>query len=150
MKKSERSSGTSCLKKRDIIRGFNVFSEILSNSKIIQTGYIKAYVQTQIKEPLNKNLFSPLVTDNVKVGFIIAKKYIRKSFFRNRIKRLLKESFRKNKIGSETLDIKIIYSLTQNGYKYFKDNPLTKNNFTDVELKKMNMEIKAYIEKKLT
>ncbi|HQY22100.1 MAG TPA: ribonuclease P protein component [Ignavibacteria bacterium] len=149
MKKSERSSGKRSLKRSNIIRGFNIFSNILNNSKVIQTGFIKAYVQTQNKEPLNKNLFSPLVTDNVKVGFIIAKKYIRKSYFRNRIKRLLRESYRKNKIGSEDLDVKIIYSLSQNGYNYFKKFPMTKNIYTDNEIKKVNLEIKAYLGKLL-
>ncbi|MFZ1320571.1 MAG: ribonuclease P protein component [Ignavibacteria bacterium] len=145
MKKSERSSGKNSLKRSNIIRGFNIFSDILSNSKIIQTGNIKAYVQTLKKEPLNKNLISPLVTDNVKVGFIIAKKYIRKSYFRNRLKRLLRESYRKNKIISEIFNINIIYSLTQNGYNHFKEYPMTKNIFTDIEIKKINTEITAYL-----
>lgn len=148
MKKSERSSGTSSLNRSNIIRGFNVFSDILSSSKIIQSNNIKAYVQTQNKEPLNKNLNSPLVTDNVKVGFIIAKKYIRKSCFRNRIKRLLRESYRNNKIVSGNFKINIIYSLTKNGYNHFKENPMTKNIFTDIEIQKINKEITVYLRNK--
>ncbi len=150
MKKSDNSNGDRSLKRKNIIRGYRIFSEILNDSKIIQTGFVKAYIHSKDKEPLNKKIFSPLDTQNVKVGFIIAKKSVSKSFFRNRLKRLLRESCRLNKIDTEAKGkiIYVVYTLTQSGYNYFKEFPLTKMSFLENEMKLLNSKIELYIKEK--
>ncbi|HRJ98262.1 MAG TPA: ribonuclease P protein component [Ignavibacteria bacterium] len=150
MKKSDNSNGDRSLKRKNIIRGYKIFSEILNDSKIIQTGLVKAYIHSKEKEPLNKKIFSPLDTQNVKVGFIIAKKSVSKSFFRNRLKRLLRESCRLYKIDTEVKGkiIYVVYTLTQNGYNYFKEFPLTKMSFLGNEMKILNSKIELYITEK--
>ncbi|MBK8984423.1 MAG: ribonuclease P protein component [Ignavibacteria bacterium] len=150
MKKSDYSNGDRSLKRKNIIRGFSIFSEILNDSKIIQTGFVKAYIHSKDKEPLNKKIFSPLDTQNVKVGFIIGKKSISKSFFRNRIKRLFRESYRLNKLDTEAKGkiIYVVYTLSLNGYNHFKEFPMTKMSFVESEMKLLNSKIKLYLEEK--
>ncbi|MBK8550985.1 MAG: ribonuclease P protein component [Ignavibacteria bacterium] len=77
------------------------------------------------------------------MGFIIAKKKIRKSYFRNRIRRLLKESYRLNRqqTGFFSLKLNIIFSLTEKGYEHFRNNPKTKFNFVDSEMKLLQEKI---------
>ncbi|MBS1519221.1 MAG: ribonuclease P protein component [Bacteroidetes bacterium] len=149
MKNSDTSSGRK-FHKDNIIRGFRIFSEILNDSKTVQTKYLKAYFRIKEKEDLHNGKFlSPLVTDNVKVGFIIAKRNIRKSTFRNRIRRLLKESCRLNKPEFNSKDnlIYIIYSLTQKGYEHFMEFPDTKLNFIQKEMKDLNSAVLLQLNK---
>ncbi len=111
--------------KQDIIRGHNAYKEILQNSIIISSEFLKAFIQIQKSENFNSSenylTESPLLTNNVKVGFIVAKKKIRKAVSRNRIKRLLKETYRMNKYLFEIFpfNLNIILSLTGSGYDYF-------------------------------
>jgi ribonuclease P protein component len=92
------------LRKSEIIRGYNAYINIITNSSKFNTellkGYLKAnYSETSLKSINTKDYSkSPLKKQNLKVGFIISKKRIHKSNQRNRIKRLLKESYRLNKV----------------------------------------------------
>jgi len=73
------------LKKKEILRGYNVFSNIITTGKSIKSGNLSFYY---IVETLQSNF--------VEIGFAISKK-IKGSVKRNRIKRLLKEYYRLNK-----------------------------------------------------
>jgi ribonuclease P protein component len=126
------------LRKDEIIRGYDSYFRILKNSNTVTTDFLKAFVNKQSSEIKSIDFTkSPLFTQNVKVGFIIAKKKIKKSFFRNRIRRLLKESYRlnRNKSGIKSFSLNILFSLSDKGYAYFKDHPGTGISFTDSEMK---------------
>ncbi len=133
------------LSKSEIIRGYDSYIKVLQDSTLLTTDYLKAFVNKQNEEFRSfdfKN--SPLLTTNVKVGFIIAKKKIKKSFRRNRLKRLLKESYRLNKYqyGINNLKLMIIFSLSEKGYEYFKKNPDIKYSFVESEMRILQEKIK--------
>lgn len=73
------------LKKKEILRGYNSFSKIITTGKCIKSGNLSFYY---VVEDLQSNF--------VEIGFAISKK-IKSSVKRNRIKRLLKEYYRLNK-----------------------------------------------------
>lgn len=139
MDKSEgQSYDDFSLRKDEIIRGHDSYFRILQDSKTVTSDFLKAFVNKQSTEIKNIDFTkSPLFTHNVKVGFIIAKKKIRKSYFRNRIRRLLKESYRLNRdiSGIKDLNLNILFTLGEKGYEYFKDHPQTKLDFVENEMK---------------
>lgn len=152
MDKSENQSHDDFrLRKDEIIRGHDAYSRVLQNSISISSDFIKAFVNIQSKE-VNLIDFtnSPLFTNNVKVGFIIAKKKIKKTVLRNRIKRLLREAYRLNKNLFEFYPSKlnIIFSLTDNGYEFFLLNKKVKYNFVETEIKKLAVKLKNYFSNK--
>lgn len=137
MDNCEDSNSDFTLRKSEILRGYNSFYYILQNSKTVSTEYLKAFVNIQITDTSIKEFNkSPLFTENVKVGFIIAKKKIKKSVKRNRIKRLFKEAYRlnKNETGLYSLKLNIIFTLNEKGYMYFLDNKNIKSNFLKKEM----------------
>jgi ribonuclease P protein component len=90
------------LKKSQIIRGFEAYKRVLTNSRVFSTDLLLAYLNTEdlsnpeSKTELNKEeVLSPL-EHIVKAGFIISKKKIKKATKRNYGKRLMKEAFRLN------------------------------------------------------
>lgn len=126
------------LSKHEIISGYNAYSRVLQNATTVSTNFLKAFIISQDKAvDTIDSTQSPLFTNNVKVGFIIAKKKIKKAVFRNRIRRLLKEAYRLNKHDFKTaLDkIQIIFSLTEKGYDHFSRNPNEKLEFVKREMK---------------
>jgi len=133
------------LRKREILRGFNSYLKVLKSSDLISTNFLKAFVNHDNKEKTmldltsESNAFgeSPLFTNNVKVGFVVAKKKIRKAILRNRIRRLLKESYRLNKdlFGTIDLQVNIIFSITDMGYKIFEEDSKTKFEVINREMK---------------
>ena len=90
------------LKKKQIIRGFDAYKKVLSNSRIFSTDLLLAYLNKEDLKDLqtkNKVSSSPAhngLTELVKVGFIISKKKVKKANKRNYGKRLMKEAFRLN------------------------------------------------------
>jgi ribonuclease P protein component len=105
------------LKRSEIIRGFRSFEQVLQNSRKIDNCDISAYLNIckEISEPL------------VKVGFLVSKKKIKKSHYRNRIRRLLKESYRLNKQEilcnhiEPKLSLRILITLSTSGYNHHTD-----------------------------
>ncbi len=137
MDNCEDSNSDFTLSKSEILRGYNSFYYVLQNSKTISTEYLKAFVNKQVTDTavteFNKR---PLFTGNVKVGFIIAKKKIKKSVKRNRIKRLFKESYRltKTQTGLFGLKLNIIFTLNDKGYMLFQNNKKIKTEFLKNEM----------------
>lgn len=91
-------NGIHCLKKNEIIRGYNSFKNILVDSIIITNSFLR--LNLQVKEEIKENgeiqnIKDPL--NNVKVGFVVSKRFVRKASMRNRLKRLARESYRLNK-----------------------------------------------------
>jgi len=76
------------LRKDEIIRGYESFKKIFIRSKVIETRYLKCYLQ------FNDKITSP---QSNKVGFTVSKKKVKKAFIRNRVKRLMKEAYRNEK-----------------------------------------------------
>ncbi|HEY9188767.1 MAG TPA: ribonuclease P protein component [Bacteroidota bacterium] len=76
------------LKKKEILRGYNVFSRVISSGKLIKRGNISFYYL--VSNCQNNN--------NIKIGFAVSKK-VKTAVKRNRIRRLLKEYFRLNKFS---------------------------------------------------
>ena len=91
------------LNKSQIIRGFEAYKRVLTNSRVFSTDLLVAYLNTEdlINAPdsnadsKKEEVSSPLA-DIVKAGFIISKKKIKKAARRNYGKRLMKEAFRLN------------------------------------------------------
>lgn len=131
------------LTKNEILRGYDAYSGVLSNSKVIRSEFLKVYIFKDNKAAdLNRFSESPLFRFPVKVGFIIAKKKISKSVFRNRLKRLLKESYRlrKNTLQNNGKSAEMIFTLNNKGYEHVKQNPEVKLDFF---IKEMDIMISA-------
>jgi ribonuclease P protein component len=91
-------NGIYCLKKSEIIRGYNSFKNILASSKLITNSFLRVYIQVNSYNKGTeeaKILKDPLA--NVKVGFVVSKRIVRKASKRNRLKRLTREAYRMNK-----------------------------------------------------
>ncbi|MDZ4712810.1 MAG: ribonuclease P protein component [bacterium] len=130
--------------RNEIIRGNNAYKKVLENSVLISTDLLKAFLnlQSSKSDPINFTI-SPPDTFKVKVGFIIAKKKIRKAYLRNRIKRLLRETYRLNKKLFSKLPpgISLILSLTEKGYLHFSVNPKSKLNIIQKEMQDLQKKI---------
>jgi ribonuclease P protein component len=128
-------NGIYCLKKNEILRGYNSFKNILVDSKIITNSFLRLNIQVKeygeiqiIKDPLN----------NVKVGFVVSKRFVKKAVMRNRLKRLTREAYRLNKNileVPEKLHVKMIF-----GY-----NESHKNNFDSLDLNVVNANMKTML-----
>jgi ribonuclease P protein component len=73
------------LRKREILRGYQSFSTILSKGRSLQAGTVRCYV-----------LVGQGKGRGVKVGFAVSRS-IRESVARNRLRRFLREAYRINK-----------------------------------------------------
>lgn len=126
--KDDLSKGNFKLSKEEILRGYNIYQNVIQNSVLVSSDFLKAFVNSGEKKVLTDIIQSPPVTVKVKVGFIIAKKKIKQAYQRNRLKRLLRESYRLNKhfFSAIPADLKIIFSLSEQGYDYFRENPKMK------------------------
>ncbi len=142
-----QSSDDKGLEKHEILRGHDAYSKVFQNSILLSGSFLKAFVSLQNNELVLFDFSkSPPLSNHLKVGFIIAKKKIRKAVLRNRIKRLLKESYRLNKNQSEIshFNLNIIFSLTESGYLYFIKNPYTKQFLLNDEMKLLFVKIKNH------
>lgn len=131
------------LTKHEILRGHDVFQKIMRKPVVYYGKYLKAF--TDIKKISQKDYSkSPLFTSRVKVGFIIAKKKVRKAVNRNRIKRLMKEDYRKSDFRevTDTVEASLILSLTDDGYELFKNNPKTRSGIFADDLKLISDKLK--------
>jgi ribonuclease P protein component len=129
------------LPKEEIIRGFESFASVLKNSTQFNSGHLKAFLNLE-RTGVTGVTTSPLVTKNVKVGFIIAGKKIKKAVKRNRIKRLLKEAYRLNKFNLHKPDssARIIFSLNEQGYNSFSEKQ-------ELNLSEIENDMKTLLEK---
>lgn len=129
--------------RNEIIRGNNAYKRVLENSVLISTDLLKAFINLQSTKSEIDFTKSPPDTFKVKVGFIIAKKKIRKAYLRNRIKRLLRETYRLNKKTFSELPpgINLILSLTENGYLHFSVNPKSKLSIIQKEMQALQKKI---------
>ena len=90
-------------RKSEIIRGYDSYNNVLQNSKQFKTELLKGFLNIEKTDTSLSSLYtkevskSPQNESKIKVGFIISKRKIHKSSQRNRLKRLLKESYRLNR-----------------------------------------------------
>jgi ribonuclease P protein component len=127
-----------CLRKSEIIRGYNSFKKVLVNSKVLTNRFLRLNIQYKKEITENKEiqiLKDPLT--NVKVGFVVSKRFVRKASMRNRLRRLAREAYRLNKniLIDNTTDYEIILLFGYN--EDYKDE--LRN--LDIEIVKENMKI---------
>lgn len=144
------------LNKRNIIKGFDSFTNIFNNSKILSSSLLVAFLNTEYNKNLEQNnndTEDPLLENNVKVGFVISKKKINKSVERNRIKRVLRESYRLNQDilnNAGKIDMNLIIGLNERGVNFYKANREMKlkdiNDDMVKLLNKVNTELKKRFE----
>lgn len=117
--------GIYCLKKDEIIRGYNSFKNILTDSKIISNGFLKLNIQ--IKKEISENIDNQIYKDplaDVKVGFVVSKRIVRKASLRNKLKRLARETYRTNKyllIVIKNYKIFLLFSYSEYYKEIYKD-----------------------------
>lgn len=114
--------GIYSLKKDEIIRGYNSFKNILTDSKIISNGFLKLNIQ--VKKEISESIENQIYIDplaNIKVGFVVSKRIVRKASLRNRLKRLSREAYRLNKyllIVLKDYKVFLLFSYSE----YYKDS----------------------------
>jgi ribonuclease P protein component len=81
------------LHKSEILRGYSVFSDILKNGEFVQSSGLRCYFKKRRRE--NK-------ATAVRIGFAVARKDVALAVDRNRLKRLMREAYRRNKAGINT------------------------------------------------
>ena len=134
-------NGIYCLKKSEIIRGYNSFKDILVDSKLITNSFLRAYIQVRKSRQdtgESKILKDPL--ENVRVGFVVSKRFVRKASRRNRLKRLAREAYRLNKyllIPGFDGEVKLLL-----GY-----NEKYKNEFCELEIENVKSNMRILLKK---
>jgi ribonuclease P protein component len=110
------------LKKDEIIRGYESFKKVFIKSRVIETRYLKCYLQFDDK------ITSPQL---IKVGFTVSKKKVKKAYVRNRIKRLIKEAYRNEKylLVENKFQKQLTFILTINDLQTKSVDLLYKNGF---------------------
>ena len=76
------------LHKSEILRGYSVFSDILKSWEFVQGPGLKCYFKKSRRENGETS---------VRAGFAVARKDVPLAVDRNRLKRLMREAFRRNK-----------------------------------------------------
>ena len=135
--------GFYCLNKSEIVRGYNSFKDILVDSKIIYNNFLKLNIRFKKDNIVNKdfqNIKDPL--QSVKVGFVVSKRVVKKSSFRNKLKRLLRESYRLNKHILDNIVYKDVCIL-------FGYNDSHKKDFVNLDMQLVNANMKMILEKTL-
>lgn len=116
------------LPKELIIRGHEAFSKVFESSEKTNCGFLRAYIRTYISDT-KSNFKSPSIS--IKAGFVVTKKRIRRAVKRNRVKRLLREAFRTEKVNIPAEAVKknfeIIFTLSDSGYDNFSDGKFNIN-----------------------
>ncbi len=134
------------LPKAGILRGHDAFQKIMKNPDVFSGKYLKAFADIS-RTGLNDSSKSPLFTSRVKVGFIVAKKKVKRAVQRNRIKRLMREDYRKFKSKNDFIDkeMSLIFSLTDDGYELFRKRPGIRSGIFEIDLKLISGKIMASI-----
>lgn len=124
------------LGKSEIVRGNGAFQKILKSPLVRSGKYVKILANVSLIQE-STGYKSPPETSKVRVGFLIARKKVRKANQRNRMKRLLRECYRRNKnllITSER-SISMLLTLTDSGYDMATSNPGIKMQILEEDLK---------------
>ncbi len=131
------------LGKYEIIRGHNAYQRVLQNSASFSVNYFKAFVSIQFRKSSDDIEVSPLLKSIVKVGFIIAKKKIRKATLRNRARRIIKESYRLNKnlFLRLELNFSLIITLSELGYELIRNSRNIKSSFFNDDMISLSRQI---------
>ena len=129
------------LPKSGILSGHKAFQQVLDNADVYSGKYLR--VHAVIKE-LNEELLSPPFTSKVRVGFLVKKKRVKSAVSRNRIKRIIRESYRKLKheFEAHNAEVRMIITLTSDGYLLFETSPEGIANIVSAELLQISGKMK--------
>lgn len=140
------------LKKREILRGHGAFSEVFMNSVHFSENFINSFLnytgtELNINEQSGK---SPHY--NIMAGFTVSKKNIRKANGRIRVKRLLREAYRKNKHSlpdniNRNSDIKLVFTLSRKGLDIFNSGEKLKAKDLERDMNSLLKNINKYLER---
>jgi ribonuclease P protein component len=132
-------NGIYCLRKKEIIRGYNSFKNILTDSKLITNSFLRLNIQ--VKEEIKYSKENKIIKDplnNVKVGFVVSKRIVRKASVRNRMKRLSREAYRLNKSMLEVNEGISVYMLFGYSEKH-------KDNFGNLDIDVVNANMRTLL-----
>ena len=128
------------LPKTSILRGHNAFNAVFENSSKANSGLLRAFFSVHSEE--QNNLESP--SASIQTGFVVSKKKIRKAVFRNRIKRLLRESYRTEKMNIQSDSVKqcykIVFTLSDSGFESFQSKK-------DLDIKTLRSDMNKMLDK---
>jgi ribonuclease P protein component len=143
-----KADGIYSLGKKEIIRGYNSFKNILVNSKLITNSFLKLNIQVRKSTSGDKeikNFKDPL--NNVKVGFVVSKRMVKKASGRNRLKRLAREAYRMNRNLLNEIDGMEIYILFGYGESYKDDFVNLDFQLVDANMRMLLLKTLDYLKK---
>ncbi len=139
------------LKKKEILRGYEAFDKVFKKSKLFRTDLLTGYLKAENLTSILKQ--SPLLIKNFKVGFVVSKKKIKRANKRNRIKRLLRESFRLNRenflIEYSDMEISLILGINfDSESENINEREFFEFQVINSEMMKLLGNIKSYLDSK--
>ncbi len=142
MDRTSNPGNFNSLPKSGILKGHKAFQEVLENAIVFSAKHIRIFAVTS---EIIADCQSPPFTSQVRVGFLITKRRIKKAVMRNRIRRLLKESYRKMKCEFELADrdVCLIFTLTNEGYLKFAESTRGLQEMINTEFHQLSDKLKG-------
>ena len=140
------------LKKKEILRGHGAFSEVFMHSVHFSENFINSFLNYTGSEPNLNEQSEKSPHYNIMAGFTVSKKKIRKANGRIRVKRLLREAYRKNKQSlsdniNRNSDIKLVFTLSRKGLDIFNSGEKLTSKDVERDMISLLININNYIDR---